>query len=242
MGGLGIPNPVTTAQPAFEASLSITRPLVEKIHSGDMLLDDATVKQLSKNKQELKTNREIQLSRTAAIVQTTLPDQLNRLTMLNSEKGASCWLTSLPLLSMGFYLNKKAFRDAISMRFGWKIDGMAIFCACGKKNSIDHALTCPKGGFVSRRHNELRDLEAEMLSEVCLSVEKEPVLQPLSGEIVRGNQCNEARLDVSAIGFWRPQERTFVDVRVFDPNSMSYRDQTPAQLHNYTNDMKVKRS
>ncbi len=82
-----------------------------------------------------------------------------------------------------------------------------------------------------RRHNELRDLEAEFLDEVCLSVTKEPVLQPLSGEVIRGNQSAEARLDVSAVGFWRPQEKTFLDVRVFDPNCKTYRDITPSQVY-----------
>ena len=38
-------------------------------------------------------------------------------------------------------------------------------------------------------------------------------------------------MDVSAVGFWRPQEKTFVDVRLFDPNSLSYRDKSPAQLY-----------
>lgn len=231
LGGLGIPNPVTTAQPAYEASASITQPLVQKILSGDMLLDESTVRLVEKNKKEKVAEKEIHLIRVAADVKKSLPDHLRRLTELNSEKGASCWLTTLPLLNMGFYLNKKAFRDAICMRYGWKIENMASFCVCGTLNSIDHALTCPRGGFVIRRHNELRDLEAEMLNEVCISVTKEPVLQPLSGEIVRGNQSNEARLDVSAIGFWRPQERTFLDVRVFDPNSKSYRDQDPAQVY-----------
>ena len=69
------------------------------------------------------------------------------------------------------------------------------------------------------------------LNKVCTSVEIEPVLLPLSGEVIRGNQAPEARLDVSAIGFWRPQERMFADVRVFEPNCVSYKDLEPAQLH-----------
>ena len=37
---------------------------------------------------------------------------------------------------------------------------------------MNHALICKKGGFVIRRHNEIRDLEAELLDEVCISVTK----------------------------------------------------------------------
>ena len=84
---------------------------------------------------------------------------------------------------------------------------MAVFCACGERNTVNHALICRKGGFVIRRHNEIRDIEAELLDEVCISVKKEPTLLPLSGEIVTGNQADEARLVVSAIGFWRHQEK-----------------------------------
>jgi hypothetical protein len=43
----------------------------------------------------------------------------------------------------------------------------------------------------------------------------------------RGNTADEARLDVSAIGFWRPQERIFLDVRVFDPNCHTYAGMDP---------------
>ena len=49
-------------------------------------------------------------------------------------------------------------------------------CACGTNFSVDHALSCPKGGFPSIRHNEVRDITAELLSEVCHDVEVEPHL------------------------------------------------------------------
>ena len=231
MGGLGLSNPVKTANSSFEASVSITQPLVAKILSGDMILDDATIRILDTNKKSKLVEHELQLARTACDVKKCLPDHLRRLTELNSEKGASCWMTTLPLLNMGFYLNKQAFRDAICMRYGWHIENMARRCVCGEQNSINHALACPNGGFVIRRHNELRDLEAEFLDEVCISVTKEPVLQPLSGEVVRGNQSSEARLDVSAIGFWWPQKKSFVDVRVFEPNCAAYRDLSLAQAY-----------
>ena len=62
-------------------------------------------------------------------------------------------------------------------------------------------------------------------------MEKEPKLLPLTGEIIRGNWTEEARLDVSAVGFWRPQEKMFVDVRVFDPNCKTYKDMEPPLVY-----------
>ena len=42
-------------------------------------------------------------------------------------------------------------------------------------NGIDHTLICKKGGYVSMRHNALRDLNAEMQREVCRDVVTEPI-------------------------------------------------------------------
>ena len=49
---------------------------------------------------------------------------------------------------------------------------------------MNHAMICMKGGFVVHRHDELRDLEAELLNLVCKDVETEPVLQEKSWEEV----------------------------------------------------------
>lgn len=38
------------------------------------------------------------------------------------------------------------------------------------------------GGFVTQRHSELEDLEAELLSMVCKDIEVEPVLQDITGK------------------------------------------------------------
>ena len=52
-------------------------------------------------------------------------------------------------------------------------------CACGMKFSIEHALSCPKGGFPSILRNEVRDLTANLLTEVSNDVCIEPELLPL---------------------------------------------------------------
>ena len=72
-----------------------------------------------------------------------------------------------------------------------------------------HALSC----------NEIRDITALLLDEVCTDVRKEPMLLELNGETLHERSANtkkEARLDVSARGFWVTGQRVFCDVRVFD--------------------------
>lgn len=49
---------------------------------------------------------------------------------------------------------------------------------------MDHAMTCRNGGFVIQRHNEIRDLEAALLSTVCDDVEIGPPLRQIAGEIL----------------------------------------------------------
>ena len=87
---------------------------------------------------------------------------LRRCLDLNKEKGAGSWLTALPLKDHGFCLNKQEFRDAVYLRYGWRIPNTPPYCGCGVKNSVDHTLICAKGGYVAMRHNALRDLNAEL--------------------------------------------------------------------------------
>ena len=80
---------------------------------------------------------------------------------LAQEKGASMWLTTTPLQEHLIALPKwgiQLYRDAIALRYGLRPNSMAIQCVCGANNSVSHALSCARGGFVIRRHNEIRDL------------------------------------------------------------------------------------
>ena len=91
---------------------------------------------------------------------------------------------------------------------------------CGKLFSVEHALCCPCGGLPIVRHNELRDITAGLLTELCHSDEVEPSLQPLSGESFQYRSANvedEARLDVVANGFWERGQKAYFDVKVFNP-------------------------
>ena len=82
------------------------------------------------------------------------------------------------------------------------------------------------------RHNKVRDLEAELMREVCNDVRVEPELLPLNNEqTVNGNVAQRARLDVSGNGVWGPQERTFLDVRIMHPNAPSYREKDIQQVY-----------
>ena len=75
------------------------------------------------------------------------------------------------------------------------------------------------------RHNEVRDITASLLTEVCHGVTIEPHLQPLSGESMTQHSTiteDGAQLDVAMYGFWGGRfEKAYVDVRVFNPSAQS---------------------
>ena len=95
-------------------------------------------------------------------------------------------------------------------------------------------MICPFGGLPIARHNEIRDITAQWLNEVCTDVVKEPSLQPLSGEIISprtANKQDDARLDIRARRFWNRQQDAFFDVRVFHPDAPSYRNTSISALY-----------
>ena len=150
---------------------------------------------------------------------------------LAQERGASSWLTELPVAEFGFTLHKSAFRGALCLRYGWLPSRIPIECEYGTQFSVEHVLSCPKGGFPWIRYNEIRDLTANLLSEVCNDDCIEPHLQPITGEHLSGATANlqeGARLDVAANGLWECHyERTYFDVRIFNPHATSNRQPTP---------------
>ena len=86
-------------------------------------------------------------------------------------------------------------------------------------------MTCHLGGFLTVRHNDIRDITASLLTEVCHNVATEPTLQPLNGDTssyLTINTDAEDRADIRARGFWSKSQDAYFDVRVFHPNAPSY--------------------
>ena len=141
----------------------------------------------------------------ASITERLTKDEL-RLYEELCKRGSSTWLTSLPLEEHGFNLNKAEFWDALSLRYDLSLHEFPNHCACGKTNSIKHCLSCSRGGYVNLRHNQIRDLTANLLVEAgCKDVLIEPHLIPLSGETLRYDSAirtDDARLDISARSIW----------------------------------------
>ena len=144
------------------------------------------------------------------------------------------WLTVLPIKQHGFFLEKQALWDTIRIRYGIPLNKLPSQCVCGCPFSLQHAFSCPKGGFVITRHNEVRDLTAEILNEVCSQVSVEPTLTPLTGEEFRQAsviKTENARADICARSFWIKGQTAYCDVRVFNPLANCYMNQSLSAAH-----------
>ena len=70
---------------------------------------------------------------------------LKRVIDISQEKGASNWLTALPLADRDHHLSKRELWDAINLRYCWPLTGLPSRCACGETFDVDHALKYKKG-------------------------------------------------------------------------------------------------
>ena len=209
-----------------------TAPLVDQIVAQlHQLPDESHIKSAQ---QTVRKERVQEWEERAERIRESAPPRIQRILDVASEKGSSVWLTALPLKEQGFNLSKRELRDAVKLRYDWRIDDIPSICVCGDTFTVDHAMICKRGGFVIMRHNELRDLETELLNIVCSDVQVEPVLQDISGEQLNGgsNRAPDARLDIPrARGFWESQRSAFFDVRVCHPNADSYKDLELRQVY-----------
>ena len=219
-GGLGIFVP-TRCVSELAASRDVTEPLSQCILNHDLSFVEAVASQQARKALLRKAKPEHCSTQFAELYQQLGPS-LRRAMDLATVRGASSWLTTLPLSEHGFTLHRSAFQDALALRYDWSPLRPPSLCACGTSFSVEHALSCPKGGLPSLRHNEIRDLTATLLTEVCSQVCIEPELQPVQHSdefpLATSNTQDLARLDVAVNGFWGGRsERCFIDVRVFNP-------------------------
>ena len=156
LGGLCLLNPVEQSDFEYQNSQIITRQLTESIlrQTSRLRINEEQRSIDIKNVQSRKNEKFKSLSDQ---IKAEVPEHIQRLLILSSEKGASTWLSSLPLRDYGFRLNKQQFEDAICLRYDLKLRDVPNKCGCGDVYSINHSLTCKLGGYIYLRHNAVRD-------------------------------------------------------------------------------------
>ena len=131
------------------SSLLVTSILCDHILSQDheygyeIIANQLEAKALVCQENNVKTSADTEKNMQAVLLQRAVD--------LAKEKESSTWLTALPLVKHGFALHKGAFHDALALRYGWTPSEIPSMCICRSTFSVEHALSCDKGGFPSIR-------------------------------------------------------------------------------------------
>ena len=92
----------------------------------------------------------------------------------------------------------------MKLRYGWPLSRLPTQCICGAQYDVQHALFSKRGSFITLRYNHIRNVFAEVLSQITKDMKIEPVLQSLTGETFEqrtANTSDDAWLDIIARGF-----------------------------------------
>jgi len=162
---------------------------------------------------------------------------------MNKAKETGAWLTAMPNTLNGTELSADEFRDNLRIRFGLTPASLPHRCeGCGERFSVEHAMSCKKGGLVMLRHNDVvaewHHLCAKALGSTAITDEplihtSRDVRQAGANGNGNGNVTTpqpELRGDIAAHGFWRRGTTTIFDVRITDTEVASNRGQDPKKV------------
>ena len=229
-GGLGLTNVIEDSEFQFEGSINIsslqTNDIIQQRHYLSRE-DHNGYTQKDKIAQHI-LRKTADLKKKIHNVDKDLPQDLLQFVVRARDKGAGNWLSAMPIQKQGFNITKSEFRDGLRLRYNLPLQDIPNFCVCGNTFSTEHALSCKKGGFVSQRHNNIKDMFTVLLDKCCTNVKDEPVLTKIDGETFRyrtSNTAPDARLDIRARNFWQQGQDTYFDIRVTHVDALSYKDQ-----------------
>ena len=164
--GLGISIPTHSANRQQVSCAQVTGPLVKLINSNAMDYPRGVLQEQKEMKAKVQSR-----NREKAAEEGSLTKGQQNTVEQASVRGASTWLTAIPMTKYGFKLNKQAFRDALCLRYGWTPERLLSHCPCWQVFSVAHAFSCPKGALPSIRHNHVRNIMAQLLTKVAPMLE-----------------------------------------------------------------------
>ena len=78
----------------------------------------------------MRGERDVRLDHKLEDLRNSLPEKTRRAVDLTAEKGASSWMTVIPVKEMDLNLNKREFKDAdaVHLRYDWQISDVPNVC------------------------------------------------------------------------------------------------------------------
>ena len=163
LGGLCIPIFEESSAIEFENSKLLTEMLQDAIIDQKRSYE-VNEKNLAEVKTRMKKQKTTRNKKTFNKIHIESSDKRKK-----REKGASLWLTTLPIKDEGFQLDSNIL-GPYSNKIWLSTNPSSKKCACWAHFDLQHSLSCKKGGFVSLPHNMIRDVTAKLLDEVCHDV------------------------------------------------------------------------
>ena len=108
-----------------------------------------------------------------------------------------------------FVLSKNEFQDSMALRYGSPLTNLPVKCdGWGEDFHAQHAHICKKGGLITQRHNEIRDLLGDLLCLAWTYTQKVP--------LIREHSENQKALgaDLLVGGVWSSQVTASFDIGV----------------------------
>ena len=168
------------------------------------------------------------------ILTTSTPMDKRR---IKRSASTGAWLTTMPNLLNGSALSAEEFGDGLRLRLGMQPTALPPLCdGCGERFTIEHAMSCRKGGLILHRHNDLVTSWGQLCSQAhtTSSVSDEPLIQPSRNIPVEGTTRTEPspelRGDLVVHGFWTRSQTAIFDVRITDTDQPSNRNTDPAKV------------
>ena len=208
---MGDRNPIESAKIAYTTSRAGTRNIVDAIKGKTLPYHNVLMSDAMKNMHTTLQQQD------EVILHSTLANsELNaktRRAIQRAVEGNICSAYCSPSLC---HLSATEFHDALALQYNRPLLKMSANCdGCGAATSLEHALDCKKGGLVTQRHNEVRDVIGDLAS---VEVVKEPVVQEANDT----EGVPSLIADLSIRGVWQPQTMALFDVCATDTDAPSH--------------------
>lgn len=233
--GLGIPDPTASAPVCHDASRTCTSGLTQSLLEGKDLDVVVYAKRIRTARIQVKADRHAWGTKALETIQADASARDARRMTRAMETGG--WLTTLPNHLNGTALSEEESRDSLRLRMGLTPLNLPPKCdGCRSHFTVDHALTCKKGGLILMRHNDVAAEWHELCARALTpsSVSDEPLIysgRDRTAERSGGATIDpELRGDVGCHGFWKKATTTIFDVRITDTDAPAYRGQDPAMV------------
>ena len=155
LGGVGIIDPTENANEENSNSRELISQLTNSVKQQEQhyTVPDENIKNCNSSIKKKGMDKHLNIL-------TSLREQMStrnkRLNYIAQEQGSSSLLTVLPIKHLGFSLPKAEFWDAVYLRYLLPLKRLPSHCDFSNVYTVQHALSCKKGGFATLIHNELR--------------------------------------------------------------------------------------